>query len=110
MASEHVFEADDSSFEQEVINSDLPTLVDFWGPSCGPCIAMLPMIEKLAADHLGRLKVVKVNVEQSPSTAMKFAVRSLPTLMLVKQGKVIDSFNGRPAPAALEKFIQRAFA
>lgn len=110
MASEHVIEVDDGSFEQQVMQSDLPTLVDFWGPSCGPCLAMLPMIEKLASDQQGKLKVVKVNVEQNPNTAMKFAVRALPTLLLIKNGKVLDSFNGRPAPAALQKFVQRALA
>ncbi len=108
MASEHVYEIDDENFELEVLSGDLPALVDFWGPRCGPCKAMEPMIERLAADYHGRLKVAKVNVNQCPRTTMRYSVRSLPTLVLFKDGQVLDQFSGRPSPAALEKFIERA--
>jgi len=111
MAREDVgmlIECGDHNFESEVLGSDLPTLVDFWGPNCGPCKAMEPMLERLAASHQGRLRVAKVNVNQSPNTALRFHVFSLPTLILIKGGKVLDQYSGAPSPQALEKFVQRA--
>jgi thioredoxin len=108
MASGLLVECGDQDFEAVVHESSEPVLVDFWGPGCGPCKAMEPMLERLAQSHQGRLKIVKVNVNQSPQTALKFHVFSLPTLILVKGGKVLDQYSGAPSPQALEKFIQRA--
>jgi thioredoxin 1 len=108
MPSEHIVEVNDETFESEVLAAELPALVDFWGPMCGPCKAMEPMIERLAADYQGRLKVAKVNVNQCPQTSLRLAIRSLPTLVLIKDGKVLDQFSGRPSPAALVKFVERA--
>ena len=108
MASEHVLEVNDDNFEAEILSADQPALVDFWGPMCGPCKAMEPMIDRLAADYKDRIKVAKVNVNECPQTALRFAIRSLPTLVLIKDGQVVDQFNGRPSPTALEKFVERA--
>ena len=108
MTSKHVLEIDDENFEREILSGNLPALVDFWGPMCSPCKAMEPIIERLAGDYQGRIKVAKVNVNRCPQTALRYAIRSLPTLVLLKDGQVLDQFSGRPTPAALEKFIERA--
>lgn len=107
MASEHVIEINDDNFQSAVLEAELPSLLDFWGPMCGPCKAMEPMIDRLAADYQGRLQVGKVNVNECPQTALRFAIQSLPTLVLIKDGEVRDQFSGRPSPAALDKFIQK---
>jgi thioredoxin 1 len=107
MESKNVVEVGDNNFKSEIVSSELPALVDFWGPMCGPCKALEPVIEKLAGDYQGRIKVAKVNVDASPQTAILYAVKSLPTILLFKEGKVVDQLTGRASPAALEKFIQK---
>ncbi len=108
MSSEHIIEVTDDSFEQVVVSSKLPALVDFWGPQCGPCKALDPLIEKLASSYEGQIKVAKVDVGSCPQTAIQYSVKSLPTILMFKQGKVVDQFTGRPSPAALEDFIKKA--
>ena len=107
MKSQNVIEVGDHNFKQEVLSSQLPVLVDFWGPMCGPCKALEPVIEKLAVTYKGRIKFAKVDVNSSPKTAIQYSVKSLPTLLLFNQSKVLDQFMGRPSPKALEDFIQR---
>ncbi|MBW1873452.1 MAG: thioredoxin, partial [Deltaproteobacteria bacterium] len=104
MESKNVVEVGDNNFESEIVSSKIPALVDFWGPMCGPCKALEPVIEKLAGDYQGRIKVAKVNVDASPMTAIQYAVKSLPTILLFNAGKVVDQLTGRASPAALEKF------
>jgi thioredoxin 1 len=84
----------DATFEEEVLKNDLPVLVDFWAPWCGPCKAMLPVIEELARDYEGRLKVVKVNVDENGETPGKFGVMSIPAFFLFKGGQVVQNFIG----------------
>jgi thioredoxin 1 len=105
MEKRNVIEVDDQGFQNEVLKCQIPVLVDFWGPMCGPCKTLEPVIEKLASDYSGRLKVAKVNVDSSPQTAIQYSVKSLPTLLIFNQGKVLNQFMGRPSPKALEKFI-----
>ena len=84
----------DANFEQEVINSDQPVLVDFWATWCGPCRVIAPTIEKLAADFDGKAKVAKLDVDNNPQTAQAFGIRSIPTLLFFKGGQVVDQKVG----------------
>src|SRR3990170_4445589 len=85
-----VHEIGDGSFEQEVLRSDIPVLIDFWAPWCGPCKAIAPVVEELAGEYQGRLKVVKLNVDDNPQTPSRFGVRGIPNLILFKGGEVAD--------------------
>ncbi|RME23571.1 MAG: thioredoxin [Deltaproteobacteria bacterium] len=107
MAAESLLSASDADFDQKVLSENLPVLLDFWGPMCGPCKALEPVLEKLSAEFKGKVKIVKVNVDESPMTAARYMVRALPTLLLVKEGKVVEQFTGRPTPPALEQFLNK---
>ncbi|MCZ7540032.1 MAG: thioredoxin [Anaerolineae bacterium] len=84
----------DATFQREVLESSLPVLVDLWAPWCGPCHMIAPIVEKLARDYEGRLKVAKLNVDENPQTAMRYQVQSIPTLLLFKSGRVADRIVG----------------
>lgn len=87
-------EVTDASFATEVSNSNLPVLVDFWAPWCGPCRMVAPIIEEIGATYEGRFKVAKVNVDDSPEVSAKYGIRSIPTLLIFKQGAVVDQLVG----------------
>ena len=89
----NVREISDSEFDQEVINSDQPVLVDFWAPWCGPCRQIMPMIDELSSENED-VKVVKVNIDESPNAPQQYGVSSIPTLMLFKGGTVVERFVG----------------
>ena len=89
-----VTEVTDKSFEDEVVKSDLPVLVDLWAPWCGPCRMVAPVVEKLSADYNGKVKFCKVNVDENPEMAAKYHVMSIPTLMFFKGGKLMDTVIG----------------
>lgn len=84
----------DLSFDQEVLHSAMPVLVDFWAPWCGPCRMTEPIVEKLAREMAGRLKVAKVNVDENPALSQRYEVRSIPTMMVVKNGQIVDRWMG----------------
>jgi thioredoxin 1 len=84
----------DASFEREVLRSPQPVLVDFWASWCGPCRMTEPLIERIARDLAGRLRVAKVNVDENPNLSMRYGVQSIPTMMLVKDGQVVDRWVG----------------
>lgn len=94
---------DESTFESEVLQSDLPALVDFWAPWCGPCQMMGPTIDKLAGDYEGKAVVAKVNVDNSPDLASKYGIRSIPALLFFKNGEVVDQLVGVQSEDTLKK-------
>tara|TARA_B100002052_G_C15694032_1_gene512005 strand:+ start:487 stop:807 length:321 start_codon:yes stop_codon:yes gene_type:complete len=97
----------DKSFEEDVISSQIPVLVDFWAEWCGPCKMIGPILEELEDEMSGKVKVVKVDVDNNNQVAMKFAIRSIPTLILVKDGAVIAQHIGAASKAQLEEFINK---
>ncbi len=82
------------NFEQEVLKSDIPVLVDFWAPWCGPCKALAPTIDDVANETAGRLKVVKLDIDEAPGVAAKYGVQSIPTLILFKKGDIVEQLVG----------------
>ncbi|MHC4982505.1 MAG: thioredoxin [Planctomycetota bacterium] len=92
--SENVLELTDANFEEQVVKSDMPVLVDFWAEWCMPCKMLAPTIEEVAKDYNGRIKVGKMDTEASRDTAMKFDIRAIPTVILFKDGKVAKKFVG----------------
>jgi len=108
MASEKVIALDDSNFEAEVLQSSIPVLVDFWASWCAPCKAIAPLVDALANDFDGKVKVGKVNVDESPATPAKFGIRGIPTLILFKDGKVVDQVVGAVPKSQLEALLNKA--
>jgi thioredoxin 1 len=109
-ANEPVLHVSDSEFESKVLKSKEPVLVDFWAEWCGPCKMISPMLDELAQVYTGKLKVVKLNIDKNPTTARQFAVRSIPMLMLFKDGKVHASQLGAVPRMQLVQFIERGLA
>jgi thioredoxin 1 len=106
--SEHVKHVGDADFESEVLQSSEPVLVDFWAEWCGPCKAIGPIIDQVASDYAGRLKVVKINIDSNPGTPRQYAVRGIPTLMLFKDGKVAGTQVGAVNRSQLSQFVDKA--
>ena len=106
--SETVLHATDADFDHHVLASDLPVLVDFWAPWCGPCKMIAPALEQLATEYAGKAKIVKVDVDQNQQTAMKYHVRSIPMLLLFKGGQVQATQIGAVGKAQLAQMIDKA--
>jgi thioredoxin 1 len=102
MASDSLLEFTDSNFESEVLKSSTPVLVDFWAEWCGPCKMLTPIVEELARENAGKVKIGKLNVDTSPLTASRYAVSNIPTILFVKGGTVFDQHVGLLAKKALQ--------
>ena len=105
-----VLEVSDATFDQEVLRSEQPVLVDFWAVWCGPCKAIAPIVDSLAATYAGKLKVAKVNVDENGATPSRYGIRGIPTLLLFKAGKVADQIVGYVPQDVIEEKVQRLLA
>ncbi len=103
--SENISQITDAQFAEEVLSSDVPVLVDFWAPWCGPCKMIAPVLEDVADEFAGKLKVVKLNVDENTETAPKYNVRGIPTLIIVKGGEVAATKVGAVSKSQLIEFV-----
>ena len=107
MGEENILHVSDEAFEEKVIQSDKPVLVDFWADWCGPCKAIAPTIEALAADYAGQLQVAKLDVDSNPKTATKYGIRAIPTMILFKNGQIEEQITGAVGRGQLETAIKK---
>lgn len=103
-------EITDANFEAEVLKADLPVLVDFWAPWCGPCRMVAPIVEELAEEYDGRVKFVKVNTDENVNSAMRYGIRSIPTLMVFKDGQPVGQVVGFRPKGDLKKVLDQALS
>ncbi len=108
MAGDKVKHITDASFEADALKADLPVLVDFWAPWCGPCKAIGPVIEELAEKFDGKIGIAKMNVDENPSTPGKYGIRAIPTMILFKGGEIVDQVTGAVGKTHLETMINKA--
>jgi len=110
MAGEGILEVNDANFDQEVLKSEQPVMVDFWAVWCGPCKAIAPIVDGVAQTYAGKLKVAKVNVDQNGATPSRYGIRGIPALLFFKNGKVADQIVGYVPQNVIEDKIQRLLA
>ena len=110
MANENIKHVTDANFEGEVLKSGTPVLVDFWAPWCGPCKAIAPLLDELANDYAGKLKIVKMNVDENSATPARYGVRGIPNLLIIKEGQVKDQIVGMVPKGHLVRAVDSALA
>ena len=106
--AENVIEFNDQNFDSDVLKADKPVLVDFWAVWCGPCKAIAPIVEEIANDFSGKVKVGKIDVDNNNQVAMKYGIRSIPTLLLFKGGEVVDQVIGNVGKESIESMLNKA--
>ena len=108
MAGENVIHHTDAELDKYVLNADLPSLVDIWAPWWGPCKAIGPVIEELADEYAGKVKITKMNVDDNPTTPGKYSIRAIPTLILFKGGEIVDQVTGAVGKTQLVAMLDKA--
>lgn len=108
MAGDNILEFTDDNFDAEVLQSATPVLVDFWATWCAPCKAIAPVIDQLAGEYNGKIKIGKVNVDENPATPGQYGVRGIPTMILFKDGQIVDQLVGAVPKNQLEGLLQKA--
>jgi thioredoxin 1 len=108
MASADVVQLKDSTFQTEVLKSEIPVLVDFWAVWCGPCKAIAPVVDELATQYKGKVKIAKMDVDNEQQTAQQFGIRSIPTLLVFKGGRVVDTIIGSVSKTKIEESLKKA--
>ena len=103
----YTVEGTDANFETEVLKADMPVLVDFWAPWCGPCRMVAPVVEEIAEQYEGQIKVVKVNTDENPNIASQYGIRSIPTLMIFKDGDKVDMVVGAVPKTTLATTLEK---
>jgi thioredoxin 1 len=107
MADKNITDVTDENFKSEILESTLPVLVDFWAAWCGPCRAIAPVVEELAAQYEGQVKIGKCNVDENPKTPGQYGIRAIPTLILFKNGTVAEQITGAVSKSTLENAIKK---
>ena len=107
MSNEHIVHTSDASFDNDIIKSDKPVLLDFWAEWCGPCKMIAPILDEVAKEYQGRLKIAKLNIDQNPQTPPKFGIRGIPTLILFKNGTVHAQKVGAVSKSQLAAFLEQ---
>jgi len=106
--SDKIVHVTDDNFESEVLQSAEPVLVDYWAEWCGPCKMIAPVLDEIAGEYDGRVKIAKLNIDDNPNTPPRYGIRGIPTLMLFKDGKLLDQVVGAVPKAQLEELIKKA--